>query len=91
MPEKNQDFDRSFYVLCVVGYWILALDALATPEGREQVKAAFRDAMLSAGSFEALSEIPEFVAAMRDIDLAARTGIIVADPAELTPADGKAV
>jgi hypothetical protein len=66
MPETNQAFDQSFYVLCCIGYWILAADALATPEGREKVKDAFRGAMLAAGSYEALEALPEFQAAMRD-------------------------
>jgi hypothetical protein len=80
MPEPNQDFDFSFYVLSVIGYWILADDALATPDGCEKVRGAFRTGMLAAGSFEELQQVPEFVAAMRDVEIARRTGVIVLDP-----------
>ena len=68
MPEPNEPFDMSFYVLCVVGHWILVGDALATPEGRERVKNAFRSAMLGAGTFEDLEAIPEFQKAMIDVE-----------------------
>jgi hypothetical protein len=67
MPESNQDFDQSFYVLCVVGYWILATDALDTAVGREKVKSAFRYAMQCAGSYAALEALPEFQAALRHV------------------------
>ncbi len=69
--EPNQDFDKSFYVLCCAGYLILGLDLLATPAGCERVKSIFRDAMLAAGSYEAWKPC-EFQAAMRDMQRAER-------------------
>jgi hypothetical protein len=85
MPEQ---FDQSFYVLCVVGIWILELDALSTEEGREQVKDAFRAALLSAGNLEDWQKIPEFRAAMRDMHPATSgnpEGVITVDESELSP------
>jgi hypothetical protein len=64
-------FDASFYVLCSVGCWILQSDALATEDGRERVKDAFRAAMLAGGSYEALQALPEFRAAVLDYEAAA--------------------
>src|SRR5215468_5287957 len=61
-------FDVSFYTLVCIGYYVIARDALATEAGREKVKKIFRDALLAGGSFEALQEIPEFRAAMRDME-----------------------
>lgn len=84
MPETNKDFDQSFYVLCTIGYWILATDALATPEGREKVKSAFRSAMLAAGSYEALEALPEFQAALRDCQLAESGDLLTVDENEVT-------
>jgi hypothetical protein len=89
MLEPNHTFDQSFYVLCVVGHWILVQDVLATPEGREKVKDAFRSAMLAGGSIEALEEIPEFRAAMRDVERASET--ISIDPSAVTPVNGRTV
>lgn len=70
--EANQhpDFDKSLYVLFCAGYLILGLDMLSTETGRERVKSVFRDAMLSAGSYEELAALPEFQAAMRDMQKA---------------------
>ena len=65
LPEK---FDKSFYTLAVIGYWILVNDVLDTEEGRTQVKGAFRDAMLAGSTFEELCLVPEIAAALEDID-----------------------
>ena len=66
LPEK---FDKSFYTLAVIGYWILVNDVLDTEEGRTQVKGAFRDAMLAgSSSYEELISVPEIAAALEDID-----------------------
>ena len=82
MPEPN-DFDQSFYVLCFIGCLILGDNALDTDVGREKVKEVFRSAMLSAGTYENLEQIPEFRKAVADYDQA--RGIITVDPSELTP------
>ena len=96
MPEPTKDCEFSFYVLCFIGYWILVDDALSTEQGREKVREAFRTGALAAGSFEALQEIPEFQAAMRDIDLA-HQGVIAGvpkeanlstDPSQVAPTEG---
>jgi hypothetical protein len=84
MPESNQDFDQSFYVLCVVGYWILATDALDTAGGREKVKSAFRYAMQCAGSYAALEALPEFQAAVRHCQLADSAELLTVNECEVT-------
>jgi hypothetical protein len=86
--HQDQDFDQSYYVLCVIGYWILATDALDTPEGREKIRAGFRDAMLSAGGYESLQTIPEFRKAMIDIAAAAEKLLLV-DESEVSPLSTK--
>jgi hypothetical protein len=85
MPETKHDFDQSFYVLCLIGYWILVVDALATPEGREKVKDTFRAGMLAAGSYAALQALPEFQAAMRDFQELASPPFITVAEEEVTP------
>jgi len=63
------EFDKSFFVLSVIGIWILRDGALDTEEGREKVKGAFRDAMLAGSStFEELCLIPEIKTALEDIE-----------------------
>jgi hypothetical protein len=79
------NFDQSFYVLCCLGYWILATDALAPSGGREKVKEVFRSGMLAAGSYEELCALPEFQAAMRDCQ-----GLDFGDPPMLTADEAEA-
>ncbi len=84
----KEQFDASFYVLSLVGLWIFLDGALDSAEGREEIRAAFKDALLSAGSFEALQSIPEFQLAMEDyqrahegaVDIAARLDLMPAGP-----------
>lgn len=86
MPEPTQDFDLSFYVLATLAIWILADDALATPEGRQRVKDALRDGVLAGGTYEAILEIPEYRAALRDWELA-KQGIFTVDPTAPVPTE----
>lgn len=64
--DVTPPFDKSFYVLLSIGYWILTEHALDSEAGRAQVHEAFRGAMLRNGSFEDLKSTPEFLAVMED-------------------------
>jgi len=83
MPEPNEPFSQSFYVLCFLGCLILADGALDTEEGRAKIKSVFQSGMLGAGTYEDLEQIPEFRKAVADYDKA-RAGIISVDPAEIS-------
>jgi hypothetical protein len=64
--EVTPPFDKSFYVLLSIGYWILTEGALDSEAGRAQIRQAFAGAMLRNGSFEDLKSTPEFLAVMED-------------------------
>ena len=63
---EETEFDRSFYVLSVVGYLVLYADYLETPEGRGHIKGIFRSAMAAGGTIGDLAALPEFQAAVFD-------------------------
>lgn len=65
---SEPEFDKSFYSLSVIGFLILAENILDTPQGCETIKQMFRDALVGAGTYENLCAIPEFAAAMSDIE-----------------------
>jgi len=60
------DFDKSFYVLLSIGYWIMTEHALESEAGRAQIRAAFADGMLRGGTWEDLRGTPEFRAVLED-------------------------
>jgi hypothetical protein len=62
--SDTQQFDQSFYVLCVMGWLILEKNILGTPEGCEVIRQMFRDS-LKVGP--ALADVAEFKAAMSDV------------------------
>ena len=62
--SDTQQFDQSFYTLCIIGYLILEKNILSTPQGCEVIAQMFRDS-LKVGP--ALADVPEFQAAMSDL------------------------
>jgi hypothetical protein len=62
--SDTQQFDQSFYVLCVMGWLILEKNILGTEQGCETIRQMFRNA-LQLG--DALNDIPEYRAAMADV------------------------
>jgi hypothetical protein len=72
MSDPNE-FDRSFYVLSILGYLVVGRGYLETSEGREIIRNIFQAAMTT-GASESLAALAEFRAAMADCE-AAESGV----------------